>query len=244
MGRLAGKRVLVPPSRAEGNPLAGLLRREGAEVVEFPTIAPELPTDVAALDHAARGVARYDWVLFTGTRSAANFLDRVDAGEAFPARIATLGGGAAAEARRRGLEISYRPVRHVAADVAAGWPDPEGRRILLVRAEGATEDLPEALRARGAEVDAIAGYRMTVSVEPGAAAALAAAPPAIVALPNGTAVRYLVRGLGLAGLSPADLADARVAAVGEATAQIAREHGFASDLVAEGRIADLVRALG
>lgn len=235
------RKILVPPARAEGNPLADLLRREGRDVVVFPTLSPDLPADLDALDRAVGEAARYDWVLLSGSRSAEHFLDRWRAENPddsdFPARIATLGGGARGIVRDRGFETAYHPPRHTADDVASGWPLAGNSRVLLVRAEGAGDELPRALAARRARVVSVAGYRMVVSTEAADADRLGAVET--VALANGTAARYLAEGLALVGRSPADFAGARILAVGEGTAEIAREHGFAVTRVATGRIADL-----
>lgn len=238
-------RILVPPARAEGNPLADRLRRDGAAVVEFPTLTPAPPVDLEALDGAVGQAGRYDWILFSGSRSAARFLDRwreenPDDPE-FPARIATLGSGARAAVRERGFDTAYHPPRHTADDVASAWPLAGSSRVLLVRAEGAGDELPRALAARRARVVSVAGYRMIVAAGPADAARLG--DVGTVALANGSAARYLAEGLAIVGLGPDVLAGARVLAVGEATAGIARGLGFAVTDVAEGRIADLVELL-
>ena len=46
---LAGKRILIPPARPEVNPLLLMLKKKGAEAVEFPGLRP----DVVSKGHIA-----------------------------------------------------------------------------------------------------------------------------------------------------------------------------------------------
>ena len=62
---LTGKRILVPPARPEVNPLLRMLKREGAEVVEFPAISVAPPKDYEPMDNAIRKLKIFAWIIFS-----------------------------------------------------------------------------------------------------------------------------------------------------------------------------------
>ena len=103
-------------------------------------------------------------------------------------------------------------------------------RALIARAREAREVLPDALRARGAEVDVLALYE-TVA-EPLCRAALAAARAAdYITFTSSSTVRFFLQAARRA--TPGSRARTRIVSIGPVTSETLREHGLAPHLEAE-----------
>ena len=122
------------------------------------------------------------------------------------------------------------PPRFIAEELAAVLSAAlaPGARILLARAAGARDILPEQLRARGAHVDVLETYR---AVAPGdVRSRLAACLPDVdlVTFTSSSTVRHFVE--AMPGPPPDRV---RVACIGPITAQTARELGLRVDIIAQ-----------
>ncbi len=246
-GALAGRRLLVPASRLGRNVLAEALEHRGADVAAFPQLRGVAPAADASRTRALESLAEYGWVLVAGELSARHLLaDLERAGRPWPGtvRAAAVGTGAGRALRRGGVEPDYEPAVHTARAVAGGLPARTGDRVLLVREEHATGELPAALEKRGLRVSRIVGYRVEVVEDRADLAVAFGATLDAVALANPTAVRVLSRAADVFGVDVATcLGGVPVAAVGPATAREAERRGWPPDLVAGGRLAMLVREL-
>src|ERR1700674_5794931 len=156
-GSLAGLRIMVTRAQGQAGALADALTALGAEAVTCPVIAIEpIAVDQASL----QDLGRYDWLGLT----SANGGDRLrevlrDASRDLPAgvKVAAIGPETAARAQEAGMTPTLVPQRFIAeelADALAAVMAP-GARILLARAAGARDVLPDQLRARGAQVDVV-----------------------------------------------------------------------------------------
>jgi uroporphyrinogen III methyltransferase/synthase len=151
---LAGVRVTVTRARAQAGTLAGRLRALGAEVVETPAIRIE------PLGPAIGNLAGYDLVCVTSPNGAELLLAGVrDARALAGPAIAAVGPGTARALRAGGVEADVVPPRAVAESLVEALARLEVTRALVAGAQEARDVLPEALRARGAEVDELALYR-------------------------------------------------------------------------------------
>lgn len=246
---LQGARILVPPSRPEVNPLAGMLSKRGATVLGFPRLQPRYPRSWASTDAALRDVGRFDWIVFSGSNSVHNWVQRaaeIDVGPTIPAgtRLVAIGHGAVRALRVDGRDPDLVPDVHVAEDIARGMGTLRGADVLLVRVEGATDRLVRTLRARGARVTTADGYQMAVEASLRDARSLARGGIDLIALANPTTVRFLVQGAAAAKTAlDAILGDAAVAAVGAHTARDARGAGMRPALTADGHIAHLAEVI-
>jgi uroporphyrinogen-III synthase len=162
---LAGYRIVLLRAREQGAQSAALFAEHGADVVLLPTIETRAPSDEprrAALIEAAQQHARYDWILFTSANAVRFFAEAL--GERDPslrAKIACVG-----PETERAL---FRHL-HTSATVVAAKHVGEGlietlrevlvanARILLPRAGGARDLVPDALRALGHTVDVVTAY--------------------------------------------------------------------------------------
>jgi uroporphyrinogen III methyltransferase / synthase len=116
--------------------------------------------------------------------------------------------------------------------------DVEGRPVLVARAAEARDVLPEALAARGANVDVVPLYE-TVREEPAPEAVEAAQAADYVTFTSSSTVRNLTAALG--DRMPAG---ARIVSIGPVTSEAANEAGLEVHVEAERHDIDgLVEAL-
>ena len=76
-GPLSGRRIVVTRSQTQAATLTALLRAEGAEVIEFPTIRIGPPPDYAPCDRAIDRIGEYRWIVFTSQNGVTAFLERL-----------------------------------------------------------------------------------------------------------------------------------------------------------------------
>jgi len=175
-GPLQGRRVLLPRPEEKGDDLVRRLEALGARVVVRPAIAFERPGDPEAARRAIRGIAGYDWMVFTSERGVSCFVELareegIDLGRR-RGKVAAIGPSTARALRDAGLAADLEATDSRAeglADLLLG-AGVRGRRVLVVRPETARDVVPEALRRNGARVDAVAFYRTVAAPTVGDAA--------------------------------------------------------------------------
>lgn len=164
---LFGRRIVVTRTRDQSSQLARRLADLGADVLEIPTIRVEMPADLQPAIDALAGVGQYDWLVFTSPNGVAAFFDLFfkayrDLRDLGSVRLAAVGPATAAKLQELHLHVDAMPKEFIAARVAAAIAaegSVENLRILCLRAEVATPELPRLLEAQGAIVDDIAVYR-------------------------------------------------------------------------------------
>ncbi|MCP2165987.1 uroporphyrinogen-III synthase /uroporphyrinogen-III C-methyltransferase [Goodfellowiella coeruleoviolacea] len=250
---LYGWRVLVPRTKEQAGAMSNRLRSHGAIPVEVPTISVEPPRSPAQMERSVKGLVdgRYQWVVFTSTNAVRAVWEKfrefgLDARAFSGVKIACVGEATAAKVRSFGIVPELVPSGEQSSEgLLADFPphddilDPVDR-VLLPRADIATETLAAGLRERGWEIDDVTAYR-TVRAAP---------PPAetremiksggfdAVCFTSSSTVRNLV---GIAGKPHTRTL---VACIGPQTADTAREFGLRVDVQPEvARVPDLVDAL-
>jgi uroporphyrinogen III methyltransferase/synthase len=236
---LRGRTVAVTRARAQASGLARKLEELGASVVQAPVIRAE------PLPGPAPDLSRYDLVCFASPNAVTALFARLaQAGEApngspdngprdarafARARVAAIGPGTARALAEHGLLADIVPERSVAESLVEALADVPVERALVARAREARDVLPDALRARGVDVDVLALYE-TVA-EPLSAAALADAGAAdYIAFTSSSTVRFFLEAAGgAAALSP----ETRIVSIGPITSQTLREHGLEPCVEAE-----------
>jgi uroporphyrinogen III methyltransferase/synthase len=200
---LAGRTVAVTRARAQTSRLAQRLGELGATVVQAPSIRTQAISDpiLPPLDPA-----RYDLICLTSPNGVEFLFERLAAGghdarSLANTRIAAIGPGTARALGEHGIVADVVPERFVAESLVEALVDVDVRRALVARASEARDVLPDALRARGAEVDVLALYE-TVA-EPLSESALEQARAAdYVTFTSSSTVRYFLqaaRGVGERG---------------------------------------------
>jgi uroporphyrinogen III methyltransferase/synthase len=138
------------------------------------------------------------------------------------ARIAAIGPGTAATLTEHGIVADILPERSVAEGLVEALAELPVKRALLARAREARETLPDALRARGVQVEVLPLYE-TVA-EPLSPGALAAAQTAgYITFTSSSTVRFFLDAAGgNAGLSE----ETRIVSIGPITSEELRKHGL------------------
>ncbi len=229
---LFGHTVVVTRAREQQSALTDLLRAQGAETVELPTIVIEAPPDGGAATRAAAARVRtYDWLVFTSVNGVIRFVDELrDARELGGVLVAAIGPGTAEALRDRNILADLVPERFVAEALLEAFPLPDRAdgvgRVLLARAAVARDVLPDGLRERGWEVDVVDVYETRPAPVAAAAKDAAAAADIITFTSSSTVDRY-IDAVGTDHVPPV------VACIGPVTAETARAHGLIVDVVAD-----------
>ena len=250
---LYGWTVLVPRTKDQAGEMSDKLVSHGALPIEVPTIAVEPPRSPAQMERAVKGLVdgRFQWVVFTSTNAVRAVWEKfnefgLDARAFSGVRIACVGQATADRVRAFGINPELVPIGEQSSlGLLDEFPpyddifDPVNR-VLLPRADIATETLAEGLRERGWEIEDVTAYR-TVRAAP---------PPAqtremiktggfdAVCFTSSSTVRNLV---GIAGKPHARTI---VACIGPKTAETAAEFGLRVDVQPEtAAVGPLVEAL-
>ncbi|HEY4427415.1 MAG TPA: uroporphyrinogen-III C-methyltransferase [Solirubrobacteraceae bacterium] len=236
---LSGLNVAVTRARAQASELARLLEEQGARVVQAPVIRVR-PLPGPPLDPVP-----YDLVCLTSPNGVDALFDRLAAGgrdarSLAGARVAAIGPGTARALADRGVAADVVPDRFVAEALVEALADVPVTRALVARAADARDVLPDALRARGAEVDVLALYE-TVAELPPAGTLQAAREADYITFTSSSTVRFFLDATGAAaGGVPDDTPSeppwaqaTRVVSIGPVTSATLREHGFEPDVEAQ-----------
>ncbi|SFT46473.1 uroporphyrinogen-III synthase /uroporphyrinogen-III C-methyltransferase [Geodermatophilus amargosae] len=250
---LFGWRVLVPRTKDQAGEMSDRLRAYGAVPVEVPTIAVEPPRSPAQMDRAIKGLVtgRYGWIVFTSANAVRAVREKftelgLDARAFAGVKVACVGEQTAEAVRAFGIVPELVPTGQQSSEgLLADFPEYDDvldpiDRVLLPRADIATETLTAGLKERGWEVDDVTAYR-TVRAAPPAAAVREAIKGGgfdAVCFTSSSTVRNLV---GIAGKPHAKTV---VAVIGPATAATAQEFGLRVDVQPEtAAVVPLVDAL-
>ena len=236
---LYGWTVLVPRTKDQAAEMSERLTSYGALPIEVPTIAVEPPRSPAQMERAVKGLVdgRFQWVVFTSTNAVRAVWEKfgefgLDARAFSGVKIACVGEQTADRVRAFGISPELVPAGEQSSlGLLDDFPpydsifDPVNR-VLLPRADIATETLAEGLRERGWEIEDVTAYR-TVRAAP---------PPATtremiktggfdaVCFTSSSTVRNLV---GIAGKPHARTI---IACIGPKTAETAAEFGLRVDV--------------
>ncbi len=164
---LFGQRIVVTRTREQASQLSNQLAERGAQVLEIPTIRITVPEERIALVEAMAGIGAYDWLVFTSPNGVTSFFDYFfkandDIRALGICRIAAVGPATAAKLKELHLRVDAMPEEYVAKKVAEAISkkdDVENLRILILRAEVASPELPKQLEDLGGIVDDVACYR-------------------------------------------------------------------------------------
>jgi len=226
--RSIAHRVLVTRAADQAAELRSALRDLGLEPIGVPAIEVELEPPHGDLDAAARLLHTYQWVVITSASGARAILNaaRRTLTELGAPSWAAIGPATRRALDREGIEVEFEPSRSNGIAMALELPVVAGDRVLVVRGDLAGEKVADALRARGAEVDDVVGYRTRVAPESSRRllrTAMAHGPIAAVLFTSGSTVRGLV---SLGRAESIDVRSLRAVCVGPQTADAARSAGF------------------
>ncbi len=206
---LDGKRIVVTRAIEQGRAVKDRLEKVGAIVLLLPAVSFSEPADSTALDNVIRSLENFDWILFTSANAVRFFANRCRKvgrafGEGKRPRCAAVGPVTASAAAAEGFVIDY--VAKEFLGTALAWElsaSLVGKRVLLPRSERAGRDLPDALKAGGAEVAEVVAYHTggIGASEPGVMEALREARVDVISFFSQSAVENLCGELGADVLS-------------------------------------------
>ncbi len=236
---LAGKRVLVARAAGQTEGPARLLRERGAEPVVIPSIVIGPTDDGEALRRVLGQRPGFDWVVFTSANGVEHAWRTLGPGSGAPfgaARFAVVGKATREALEARGATVTLQAREFRGSGLADALLEAvKGResasRVLIVRAEEASEVLPRALKDAGVGVEVVAVYRTRASPEGGAAIArcLREGGLDVVIFSSGSTVESICDALGPS--APESLASVTVACIGPVTVAAARARGVRVDVV-------------
>ncbi|NLG33283.1 MAG: HemD protein, partial [Syntrophomonadaceae bacterium] len=230
---LWGKRIVVTRARSQASVLADKIRDLGGEVVEFPAIKIKKEADLSSLDDALRDLRKYKWIIFTSVNGVDIFFEElkirgIDIRDLMGIKICAIGPATRGRIERRGVRVDLVPEEFRAEGVISTLHQRlrPGDWVLLPRAKGAREVLPETLGKWGIKVDEVYLYQ--------AIAATGINPLNIDRILNGefdyltfTSSSTVINFVNLIGAqNVAKLGNNRIACIGPVTAKTANEYGF------------------
>ena len=236
---LYGWTVLVPRTKDQAGEMSERLTSYGAHPIEVPTIAVEPPRSPAQMERAVKGLVdgRFQWVVFTSTNAVRAVWEKfgefgLDARAFSGVKIACVGESTADRVRAFGISPELVPAGEQSSlGLLDDFPpydsifDPVNR-VLLPRADIATETLAEGLRERGWEIEDVTAYRTVRAAPPPAATRemIKTGGFDAVCFTSSSTVRNLV---GIAGKPHARTI---IACIGPKTAETAAEFGLRVDV--------------
>ena len=236
---LFGWTVLVPRTKDQAGEMSERLTSYGALPIEVPTIAVEPPRSPAQMERAVKGLVdgRFQWVVFTSTNAVRAVWEKfgefgLDARAFSGVKIACVGESTADRVRAFGISPELVPAGEQSSlGLLDDFPpydsifDPVNR-VLLPRADIATETLAEGLRERGWEIEDVTAYRTVRAAPPPAATRemIKTGGFDAVCFTSSSTVRNLV---GIAGKPHARTI---IACIGPKTAETAAEFGLRVDV--------------
>jgi uroporphyrinogen-III synthase len=252
---LAAKRIVITRAAAQSGELTARLEALGATVLALPAISFRDPDDTTDLDRAIAGLDRFDWIVFTSANAARFFARRCGAAGRTPGqgrwpRSAAVGPATAGAVAEQGFTVDYTAQQFRGAALGREMaPVLAGKRVLLPRSDRAGRDLPEALRAAGAEIVEVVAYRTggmpeeTAGGQNPALEALRATRVDAVCFFSPSAVDSMIAALGHEVMSGV-AAQAAMVAIGPVTAAALRAAGLEAGIEAEAAtVESVVQAL-
>jgi len=163
---LLGKRIVVTRAKTQSESFVRDLSQRGALPIEIPSIRIEPHPDHHGIVEAIAGLNAYDWIVFSSTNGVEMFFSLFfrkfkDMRDFGGARIAAVGPATAERLKQMHLQVDVMPEKHTGKTLAKAidqFDALENRRILLVRPETGSADLPRLLEEMGAIVDDIPFY--------------------------------------------------------------------------------------
>ena len=230
---LEGKRIVVTRAVEQARELTARLENMGAVVLLFPAVSFSEPSDTTELDRAIRRLGEFDWILFTSANAARFFGNRcrklgVEPSQEGNFLCAAVGPATASAVAAEGFSVDHVAqeflgmalARELSATLA-------GKKILLPRSERARPELPNALKAVGADVGEVVAYHTggVGVIEPGVMRAIRECQADVISFFSPSAIENMRYELGEELLSRLG-AHVALAAVGPVTVGALRSAGL------------------
>ncbi|MDO4287020.1 MAG: uroporphyrinogen-III C-methyltransferase [Eubacteriales bacterium] len=163
---LHGVTVAVTRPKQRAGTLTERLRRLGADVISYPCIETETIWPNMPVVEALASMEQYHWLVLTspaGVDVLVQLLNAADMDMRSLAhmKVAVIGAGTAKKLKEHGLRADYIPAVYDSVHLAEGLIRlvQEGERVLMLRAEIGTPELPELLAQACVSFDDVPVYR-------------------------------------------------------------------------------------
>ncbi len=162
---IAGKTVLVTRAAGQSESFSQMLRSQGAQVIEMPTLEIIPPSSWVDLDRGIAELSSFDWLILTSSNGVDYFFERLhyagkDSRALAGVKIAVVGQKTARALQQHGIKPDFIPADFVADALIRDFPDTlSNRRILFPRVEtGGRDVLVREFCQLGAIVVEVAAY--------------------------------------------------------------------------------------
>jgi len=234
---LFGKRVLITRPRHQARELAQEIILQGGEPLCLPAIELR-PVSGYSFDFSQ--LPSYDWLIFTSANGVSFFLEQLRVKKidvrCLRGKLAAIGPATAASLEKYGLQVDFIPGKYHAESLLEGLQEliPPGGRVLIPRAHGARDVLPEGLMSLGVQVDILSLYRAVPAQKSREWMSRLMTDTDIdyLTFTSSSTVRSYMSLCASEEVSPLP-SECRVACIGPVTAATARELGLFVDIVAE-----------
>lgn len=160
---LFGKRIVLTRTRKQSSQLRAHLEKEGAEVIELPTIRINpVEWDLKKMEKPL------DWLIFTSPNGVEHFFKRYlqfsDIRKLSEIRIAAVGPSTAEALKSFGIRTDWMPQRFTAQDLATTWPisiekkHEKKETVLFVCGNLAKQDVETILKQKSIQVERLEVY--------------------------------------------------------------------------------------
>jgi uroporphyrinogen III methyltransferase/synthase len=249
---LSGKSIVVTRDIAGNADFAAKIAQRGGNAIAFATIKIEPLTETNTFLQTLAKFTEYDWIIFTSANGVNVFFDALqtlnkDCRVFARAKLAVIGPKTAERLARFGIKADFVPNVFTGKDLAKqliNAANLNAKKVLLLRSDIASKDLPQLLAQANAQVDDAAIYtaaevkgdaeQLESDISAGALDWLTFASP--------SAVRSFFKQItpGLVNSSPVN-----VASIGPVTSEQLREFGVKVDVQAKQHTLDgLLDAIG
>ena len=169
---LKGKQIVITRSFSAGGEWKKYLEAHGAVVHAFPTIDTVSVEPTRRMVNTLKRMSDFDWIIFTSAAAPYFLRDLVKKigmplvpAQKMPS-IAVVGEKTGESVHALGYRTTFTPLKFGSKMLAQKLGFVRGSRILLLRANIASDDLPKALKARGAAVTELGIYKTNIIRRP------------------------------------------------------------------------------
>lgn len=238
---LWGKKIVVTRARAQASIMVDKITELGGEAIEFPSIIIRPVENLNLLYRALKDIRHYNWLIFTSVNAVDIFFTALkaqdmDIRDLYGIKIAAIGAVTRDKIIDRGLKVDVVPDEFVAEGMikALSGRIKPGDWILLPRALGARNILPEAIKSVGAHVNEVIIYEAVPNGEAGSniLESIKSGQVEFITFTSSSTVSNFVNIIGWQNVETINRC-CKIACIGPITANTAGEHGLKVDIIAK-----------
>lgn len=156
-------KIILTRSSKGNEEFAYKLSKIGVHPILWDTIDFAPPLSWSKVDSSLKRLREFDWVVFTSPTGFKFFIKRCKELKISPdgnkPSYAAVGPGTAKAMEEFGIKVRFMPSVYLTESLAKNIPLSAGERVLLLRSDLASKELPNLLQMRGAKVDDVSIYR-------------------------------------------------------------------------------------